>query len=96
MIVVPARPTTATRRDRIDVAGGVQGKLDLAPQRVVCGEGDRQATRLVGGDEFGCAPLDDLELIGAGGDRRATPSAQVLDHLALRRARARPRRRVRR
>ena len=50
----------------------------------MCGEGDRQATRLVRGDELGCAPLDDLDLIGAGGDRRATPSAQVFDHLALR------------
>ena len=38
MMVVPACPTTATRRAAIGVTGDVEGELEPAPQRVVAGD----------------------------------------------------------
>ncbi len=83
MIVVPARPTTATRRRRPSARRDVQGELDASPQRRRAGSLEADAVGLVRRDELAGAALDDLDRCSRRGQRRAAPSAQVVDDLAL-------------
>ena len=84
MIVVPARPTTLTRRRRSTPDATYRANSRLAPQRSSWAASRGGSGRARPGVTSSPArPSTTSMRVRAGGDGRTTTTAQVVDHLAL-------------
>jgi hypothetical protein len=63
--------------------GYVESKLDASPQRAARGNHEAYALRLLGQDQLGGAPFDDLDLVVTPSQRGAPSSSKVVNDLPL-------------
>ena len=81
-MLVPARPTTATRRRRPS-AGATYKEFDAPPQGVAWRDGETHSIGLLGQYELRRPAFDDLDLIVASGQGRPTSGTEVIDNFSL-------------